>query len=528
MAFNLEAVLKFKDQSKRGRDEAERGFKSMEKTVKQIGLTMVAAFGAQQVFNMAKLGATAERVEERFAAFAKEAGGASAVLDAFQRGAGGAASKMEAMQSASTLLQMGLATNASEMENLVTMAVRLGDQTQSVTDRVSNFSLLLANQSLPRLDSFGISSGRVRERIAELQASVAGMSRETAFMQAVMEEGEKSLNILGERADDNLTNFERMEAQVADLKVEFGQGILPVITLLVGGLVNLLNAAKPVLDIFVELSKVEPPWKQHEEGIKAANAAMETWVEQNLSGAQMAEFMAEKTNAAIDEMTAFNILGFRITKTWGSDVPKIQEAIAENVQKTARAMSNSYEEYLEVIDNYNAKMTVTGFNVEAFTEAEYEGTNATAVLAGSIAGITNSLAGYLNKSQKAADLTKAGAESYDYNARMLQEVKRAHEEGIVASEEYRLAQESIAPMIRQDTTPALDGAARAAQYLADKEAAAAENAAALAAKAHELAAAEAAAQKAANESAAAYGNLAISLKDATEKEIARTEQCGKH
>jgi hypothetical protein len=522
MAFNLEAILKFKDQSKRGRKEAERGFADLGDAVKKAGLAMVAAFGAQQVFQMAKLGAQAERVEKRFGLFAASAGGAEKVLQAFQAGAGGAASKMEAMQSASTLLQMGLASNAGEMENLVTMASRLGDQTQSVTDRVENFSLLLANQSLPRLDSFGISSGKVRSRIQELQAATEGLTREQAFMQAVMEEGNKSLDVLGERTEDNLTSFEQLEARMADLGVEIGQTLLPAITLLVGGFVDLLNAAKPVLDIFSDLSKTPPPWSAHQEGIEGANAAMATWADANVKGAQAALFMADKTNAAIEEMTAFNVLGLRISKTWGSDVPKIQNAVAENVQKTARVMSSSYGEYLEIIDTYNSQMTVAGFNVSALTEAQF---NNFAAANKQAEAIKESAARYDEANKAAMEnvrLTRGIAEAYDFNSRMLQEVKLAHEDGIIASEEYRLSQEAIAPMIRNDTTPALDGAARAARFLADNEAAAAEKAGLLAAKAAELAAAEALARDAANRSAEAYGNLAISLKDATEKEIART------
>ena len=72
------------------------------------------------------------------------------------------------------------------MERVVEIASRLGDQTMAVSDRVSDFALMLANQSLPRLDNFGISSGKVRARIEELMSTVAGMTRETAFMQAVM------------------------------------------------------------------------------------------------------------------------------------------------------------------------------------------------------------------------------------------------------------------------------------------------------------------------------------------------------
>ncbi|GAF97811.1 unnamed protein product, partial [marine sediment metagenome] len=176
---------------------------------------------------LAKLGATAERVEERFGKFAEEAGGATEILEAFQVGAGGAASEMDAMLSSSKLLQMGLVDNADEMTTVVEMATRLGDQTADVTSRVEDFALMLANQSIPRLDNFGISSGQVRERIAELMGSVEGMTRETAFMQATMEAGGESLDILGERTEDTAMTFEIMEARMADARVELGKKFAP-------------------------------------------------------------------------------------------------------------------------------------------------------------------------------------------------------------------------------------------------------------------------------------------------------------
>ena len=52
------------------------------------GLRLGGAFAAKKVFEIAKLGATAERVERRFEAFAETAGGAAKILEAFQKGAG--------------------------------------------------------------------------------------------------------------------------------------------------------------------------------------------------------------------------------------------------------------------------------------------------------------------------------------------------------------------------------------------------------------------------------------------------------
>ena len=41
------------------------------------------------------------------------------------------------------------------------------------TESMENFALMLANQSILRLDSFGISSGKVTARIEELMSATA-------------------------------------------------------------------------------------------------------------------------------------------------------------------------------------------------------------------------------------------------------------------------------------------------------------------------------------------------------------------
>ncbi len=192
-----------------------------------------------EAVELADLGSQANRAEDRFRAFAGEVGDADELLAAFNEGAGGTVDKLTAMTSAGRLLQMGLVSNNAEMEQVVEIATRLGDQTQSAGDRVSDFALLLANQSIPRLDNFGISSGRVRDRIKELQAAFPAMSREAAFSQAVFEQGAKSLDILGVRTQDAGTKMEVARANIQNMRIEMGQKLLPIVAELFGFIANL-------------------------------------------------------------------------------------------------------------------------------------------------------------------------------------------------------------------------------------------------------------------------------------------------
>src|SRR5690606_23785448 len=132
----------------------------------------------------------ARRAETALTAYAGGAQQAEAATSAMKRATEGALSTLDAQTQASRLLSMGLASNAQELEKVTCIAtVRGTTMGRDVNQSIEEFSLLMANQSLLRLDSFGISSARVRQRMDELQASVKGMTREQAFNQAVIEIG---------------------------------------------------------------------------------------------------------------------------------------------------------------------------------------------------------------------------------------------------------------------------------------------------------------------------------------------------
>ena len=191
------------------------------------GAKMVAEVG-KAVHELAALGAQGLRTEKAFNAISGGADEASQRLAAMKVATRGAMSEMELMGSANMLMQMGLANNSEELARLTEMATKLGAAMgNEAGPSIQNFALMLANQSVMRLDSFGISSGRVRDKIAELQAATEGLSREQAFMQAVMEEGTKSMARLGDAAEDEALQFERLEAQMADTKMELAQKVAP-------------------------------------------------------------------------------------------------------------------------------------------------------------------------------------------------------------------------------------------------------------------------------------------------------------
>jgi hypothetical protein len=382
---------------------------------------------------LAQLGATAERIEARFDAFASQIGDSTEILEAFQRGAGGAASEMEAMQSASQLVQMQIATSAEEMEELVTIAVRLGDQTQSVTDRTENFALMMANQSLPRLDSYGISSGIVRARILELQAATEGMSREEAFAIAVREEGQKSLQVLGDVVQDSAATFETMEAKMANARVELGKKLAPAFSEIMGLGDNLDDQMWMLVTVFQEFGstviKLAPALPAMAQGLVGVAKAMKsvnlisiatnpvllglavtvgalvavykTWDTQNKKVAESAKKAVEaakKTEEGIAELVDeghevtmvfrdYGQMSDQAAEKWNRNIATstalgavfgsqakilaVINARTVEVQKAAVAQADTYQEAIQLIDQYNSQIGDSAWHVKGFTEEQY-------------------------------------------------------------------------------------------------------------------------------------------------------------
>lgn len=164
-----------------------------------------------------------ENSERQLTAYAGSAQNAEAATSAFVRAADGGVSRMDAMRMAGQMLGMGLATTSDEVYRMARMAVVLGDQTLGVEERMSNWNAMMANQSLPRLDTYGISSGRVRQRIDELMAANAGLTREQAFTNAVLEIGGAKLALLEAQGVQAASSTAQLDAAVTDLKVSLSE-----------------------------------------------------------------------------------------------------------------------------------------------------------------------------------------------------------------------------------------------------------------------------------------------------------------
>ena len=121
------------------------------------------------------------------------------------------------------------------------------------------FSFLLSNQSIELLDTFGISSGKVRERIEELQEANKGLARDQAFVTAVLEEGALAMERLGDATEQNVSAVGKLTTRFQNMLAVMGQDVVgivePIAAAMEAGIASSDAFGASVEDI-VELSKL--------------------------------------------------------------------------------------------------------------------------------------------------------------------------------------------------------------------------------------------------------------------------------
>ncbi len=323
-----------------GKDEASQALNSVGKAIKTLGLAAAAKRAAEVGWELGTLSLQAKATEQRFVAFAGGTREAASTLSAMRAATDGTIDRMNAMQSASMLMSMGLATNADEMGRLTEMATRLGYQHQTAGERINDFALLLANQSVQRLDNFGISSGRVRQRIDELMASTEGLTREQAFLQATLEQGEVALERLGDAGRGQVQNVDRLDAAWSDFRVTLGDMVAPAVGETTGLLADLTQRMDSNLRATNELAEgFEGPLA----GLRRFNRLIGGWdpaLEKHMRDTAL-EMRAIEAGAAAAEQ-GFSDVG-TAARGAAEDLGQVAEAAAEAGEASLVASGAWYE-----------------------------------------------------------------------------------------------------------------------------------------------------------------------------------------
>jgi len=247
---SLDIILRMKDEASKHLKGFKANMQGAEAASKKFGLALggvsLAAVGLAS--KLAIDAAQNERVMITFDSLAKSIGASENAIGGMRDATMGLVDDVSLMESGNKLIAMGLAGTEGEMRELMNTAVRLGSAMGTgPTASMENFALMLANQSIPRLDTFGISSGRVRARIEELMSANAGMSRETAFMTATMEAAKSSLEKLGDFVPTAGEEFEQFKVKLLNAKQAIGEQLIPVMIPLLDHLVDFAQNKLPTV-----------------------------------------------------------------------------------------------------------------------------------------------------------------------------------------------------------------------------------------------------------------------------------------
>ena len=204
------------------------------------------------ITNLALAAADVEATRGTYANLTEDLGGFEYAMEQAKLATRDMVSEQDLMAGSSKLLGMGIADTEEELYAHLEIATQLGTAYGSSETALDNWTLMMANQSILRLDSFGISSSAVRARMAELKEINEDMSKEDAWNIAVMEQAAVAMERVGEQGENATATTARWEASLADLKLNIGQAFIPALE----------AVRKPILELADEYGPKVIAWAE--------------------------------------------------------------------------------------------------------------------------------------------------------------------------------------------------------------------------------------------------------------------------
>lgn len=362
---NVDIVIRGKNQASAAIQSVKNDLSGLDATVGKIGsglsgaLSLVGVAGiataAMQIGKMTvELGNLGQEVQQQRDYFNVWSGGvanATNNLMAMRAAIGNVMTDSEAMASANKLLSMGLANNSTELANLSKMAVMLGGSTRSASESIEEFSLLLANQSIQRLDTFGISGAKVRQRIEELQAADASLTREQAFLNAVMEEGTRKVSALEAAGVSATTATQDLDTAFRGLKEAVGVGLAGPIAEAQSNLAETLNQLATLVrgtNILNDVLTLDPGSEAQLVAITQRLEYLRDLVERSASGENIYRFNAENALREIAELEAKLVA-----------LTPVNETVAASAGVAAVRMADSINDVEGAVDDLHSTLGET-------------------------------------------------------------------------------------------------------------------------------------------------------------------------
>jgi hypothetical protein len=202
-----------------------------------VGLAGVIKLGAE----LNEMGIRANKAKSVFSELTTEMGGYESAIARLRQTTGGVVDDTLLMESANKLMLSGLTANQDELNKVIELSTKLGAAMgEDAATSIENFSLMLLNQSIPRLDTFGISGAKVRAEINELIRTGQAANREEAFKLAVFEQGALALDKLGASANVAESQLGKLQVRAQNFASDFGGNLAQGVE----GLAGIANAGQ--------------------------------------------------------------------------------------------------------------------------------------------------------------------------------------------------------------------------------------------------------------------------------------------
>lgn len=305
----LEILLTLKDQASKGFDKAKKGLKGFAEGLSKVrdvalaGAAAIAAVGGATIA-LIEQAVAFERSKVALEGYTGSAEEAVRWIDAIQASTNGALDAMSATAAATRFASMGLANTSEEAAKFADIAVTLGaTMGKGPQQAIEEFSLMLANQAILRLDTFGISGAAVRDRMNSLaDEGIAVADRQTRFLLATLEEAEGKMGALEEAGFVTTNSLERFQAKLQDTKLGIGtflaEGLLPIID----GFESLQNALN---DQVVEVALASESYEQYGEEIRKTAARYRALSEEEFNAIKREQELREAVEQGKGTLTGW-------------------------------------------------------------------------------------------------------------------------------------------------------------------------------------------------------------------------------
>jgi hypothetical protein len=232
--YDVNINIKTTDKTSGPAKQAAKGLGAVVKAASAMGAAMVAVKVGKFALELGKLGATAQRQGRALEGLAQSAGtSGKAITSAIQEASDFTIDKMTAMQAANRAMLMDVAQSPAEFERLTKVAVSLGRAMgQDAAKSIDDFVTASARQSQMIADNLGltVTVGKATERYAaQLGITVDELTdaqKKQAFLNMMLEEGEKKMMALGDTTLDAAGKAEQASAAWSDTKTALGEMVL--------------------------------------------------------------------------------------------------------------------------------------------------------------------------------------------------------------------------------------------------------------------------------------------------------------